>query len=115
MIAMQNKPPRLATYGTLAPGRANAGQLAKLKGNWQPGQVRGHLLEAGWGAEQGYPGLRLDPEGALVDVMVFTSDDLPAHWDRLDAFEGPGYRRVLTIVQTQAGPLQAEIYELAPG
>ena len=40
---------RLATYGTLAPGRDNNEQLADLKGFWQQGTVRGRLVEAGWG------------------------------------------------------------------
>jgi hypothetical protein len=47
---------RLATYGTLAPGRRNHGQLNELPGRWLVGQVRGSLAEAGWGATLGYPG-----------------------------------------------------------
>lgn len=34
----------LATYGTLAPGRANHHQLAELQGHWQAGHVTGHLV-----------------------------------------------------------------------
>ncbi len=101
---------RLATYGTLAPGRVNNGQLAELKGVWLKGTVRGQLLEAGWGADLGYPGLILDPSGPVVDVQVFESADLPDHWARLDVFEGPGYRRVVTQVETSKGILDAFIY-----
>jgi gamma-glutamylcyclotransferase (GGCT)/AIG2-like uncharacterized protein YtfP len=100
----------LATYGTLAPGRVNQGQLASLNGTWSKGTVRGHLVEAGWGAELGYPGLVLDPSGDLIEVDVFRSVDLPEHWTRLDAFEGAGYRRQLTQVDTEEGKLDASIY-----
>ena len=101
---------RLATYGTLVPGRVNDGQLAALKGSWRQGTVRGRLVEAGWGAEHGCPGLILDPSGDAVEVHLFESPDLPAHWPRLDAFEGEGYRRVVTQVRTPEGDLAASIY-----
>ena len=101
---------RLATYGTLAPGRINEGQLAELKGFWCQATVRGRLVEAGWGAKLGYPGLILDPSGEVVEVHVFESPDLPDHWPRLDAFEGAGYRRVVTQVSTRDGDLDVSIY-----
>lgn len=101
---------RLATYGTLAPGRVNADQLADLPGTWRQGTVKGRLVEAGWGAELGYPGLILDPSGQAIDVHLFESPDLPNHWPRLDAFEGAGYRRVVTQVRTLDGDLEASIY-----
>jgi hypothetical protein len=41
---------RLATYGTLAPGRPNHGHLSDVPGRWLVGEVRGTLIEAGWGA-----------------------------------------------------------------
>ncbi|HZZ30490.1 MAG TPA: gamma-glutamylcyclotransferase family protein [Phenylobacterium sp.] len=105
---------RLAVYGTLAPGRSNHGQLAELAGDWTHGMVRGERLAAGWGASVGYPGLRLDPQGAEVAVQVFTSQDLPAHWDRLDAFEGADYRRVLTTVDGDDGTvIEAFVYVIA--
>ncbi len=43
----------------------------------------------------------------------FESADLPRHWLRLDAFEGEGYRRVVTRVSTPEGDLDAWIYVLA--
>ena len=101
---------RLAVYGSLAPGQSNHHQLDGLAGDWRPGAVRGWLTEFGWGAAQGYPGLRLDPDGPEVAVQVFTSQDLPAHWARLDAFEGDQYRRVTVEVATPEGPLTAELY-----
>ncbi len=104
---------RLATYGTLAPGRANHRQLAGLKGRWQQGTVRGRLVDAGWGAALGYPGLVLDPLGPAVGVHLFESPELPDHWSRLDGFEGAGYRRVVTRVRTAGGELDAWIYVVA--
>jgi gamma-glutamylcyclotransferase (GGCT)/AIG2-like uncharacterized protein YtfP len=91
---------RLATYGTLAPGRPNHHQLDRLEGRWLAGHVNGMLVEAGWGAGLGY---------------VFESVDLPARWARLDAFEGPGYERVVTTVRTSTGDIDASIYVLVEG
>jgi gamma-glutamylcyclotransferase (GGCT)/AIG2-like uncharacterized protein YtfP len=104
---------RLATYGTLAPGRQNHGQLSHLPGRWLTGHVRGSLVQEGWGAELGYPALVLDPGGAQVEVFVFDSEALVDQWQRLDAFEGPGYRRVAVDVATAEGVLPASIYVLA--
>lgn len=105
---------RLAVYGSLAPGGSNHDQLAGLKGDWQPAMVRGRLVESGWGAAQGYPGLRPDPFGPEVHVQVFTSDDLPAHWARLDAFEGEEYERVVVEADLGTYSTQAWIYALRP-
>ena len=103
----------LAVYGTLAPGRPNHHELSGLDGRWRRGIVRGHLVAEGWGATLGYPALTLDPDGPPVDVQLFVSADLPAHWPRLDAFEGPGYRRVVTNVETESGAVAAFIYVAA--
>lgn len=104
---------RLAVYGTLAPGRPNHRQLAGLNGSWLNGTVNGRLLPEGWGAQLGFPAIVLGPDAPAVEVQVFESQDLPNHWARLDAFEGSGYRRVTTIVDTARGPLEAYIYEVA--
>ncbi|HET6866069.1 MAG TPA: gamma-glutamylcyclotransferase [Solirubrobacteraceae bacterium] len=104
---------RLATYGTLAPGRQNHAQLSELAGRWLVGQVRGSLVDAGWGAELGYPALVLDPGGPPIEVFVFESEALRDHWDRLDEFEGAGYRRTAVDVSTDEGVLPASIYVLA--
>jgi gamma-glutamylcyclotransferase (GGCT)/AIG2-like uncharacterized protein YtfP len=104
---------RLAVYGTLAPGRQNHGQLSDLPGRWLVGHVRGSLVEAGWGATLGYPGMHLEPDGAPIEVFVFESQALIDHWQRLDAFEGPGYRRTSVDVSTDEGVLTASIYVLS--
>ena len=101
---------RLATYGTLAPGRVNHHQLADLAGEWTTGSIRGRLVETGWGAALGYPALVLDPDGDAIAVHLFVSTDLPAHWARLDAFEGKEYRRGEVLVETAAGCVPAWIY-----
>ena len=103
---------RLATYGTLAPGRPNHHQLDELEGRWFAGHVNGMFVDAGWGAGLGYPALMLDPNGSEISVEVFESVNLPAHWARLDAFEGPGYQRVVTTVCTSTGDVDASIYVL---
>jgi gamma-glutamylcyclotransferase (GGCT)/AIG2-like uncharacterized protein YtfP len=103
---------RLVAYGTLAPGRPNHRQLDGLVGRWMEGHVNGSLVEAGWGATFGYPALVLDAAGPAVAAQVFESADLPAHWPRLDEFEGPGYERVVTTVHTEAGDIDASIYVL---
>ena len=103
---------RLATYGTLAPGRPNHHQLDGLDGRWSEGHVYGTLIDAGWGAGLGYPALILDPDGSAIPVQVFESMNLPDHWSRLDDFEGPGYQRVVTSVSTPAGEVKASIYVL---
>jgi gamma-glutamylcyclotransferase (GGCT)/AIG2-like uncharacterized protein YtfP len=115
MVGASSSRIRLAVYGTLAPGRVNHHQLAGLNGEWRRGSVRGHLVDGGWGATLGFPALSLDPSGPVVEVFLFESPDLPAHWDRLDAFEGEGYRRVVTTVRTSEGEVEACVYVSAAG
>ncbi|GAA3762027.1 gamma-glutamylcyclotransferase family protein [Terriglobus aquaticus] len=102
--------PRLAVYGSLAPGKENHGQVADLRGQWLEGTVRGRLIEQGWGASMGFPALVLDGEGEVVPVMVLESDDLAGAWERLDEFEGAEYDRVLTEVRTAKAMVSAYIY-----
>jgi len=109
-MAGQGPDHRLATYGTLSPGGSNFAQLADLKGTWSRGNVRGHRLPSGSGAAEGYPVFHADPSGREVPVHLLDSPDLPAHWHRLDAFEGKGYRRAIIEVETPAGPVLAHIY-----
>ena len=104
---------RLITYGTLAPGQVNHGQLALLDGTWSTGKIRGRLMDEGWGAALGCPGIVMDPQGDTVDVHIFESADLPDFWPHLDEFEGEGYRRVVVQVETESGLIDGQIYELA--
>ena len=104
---------RLAVYGTLAPGRPNHEQLEHLEGRWYVGIVRGHLHDSGWGAALGFPGLVHDESGDEILVHIFESETLAAEWQRLDAFEGPGYRRVSVNALTDSGSVLTNIYVLA--
>jgi gamma-glutamylcyclotransferase (GGCT)/AIG2-like uncharacterized protein YtfP len=104
---------RLAVYGSLRPGGSNADVLAPLSGIWVIGTVRGELVQEGWASPEGYPAIRLSPSGPTVAVHVLCSHDLPQHWERLDRFEGPQYRRSRVTVEFSAGALPAQIYEIA--
>lgn len=105
--------PSLFVYGSLQPGGPNADVLKALAGVWQPAIVKGFLVDAGWGAALGYPGLRLTNAGNQIRGMVFTSSDLPRFWQELDAFEGEQYERVLAAVTVETGAvIQAYVYAL---
>lgn len=107
---------RLAVYGTLAPGEVNHDQVADLRSEWKPGFVRGELAPEGWGTTYGFPAFRWDPAGYPIPVRLLVSPDLPSYWHRLDAFEGPGYQRILVPVEDGAGCLVtvANIYSGIP-
>jgi gamma-glutamylcyclotransferase (GGCT)/AIG2-like uncharacterized protein YtfP len=104
---------RLFVYGTLAPGRPNEHVLAGIPGRWEAATVRGTLLQEGWGARAGYPGIVLDETGDEVQGFLFSSHELADHLPRLDAFEGSGYQRVATSVQLEEGLVDAFIYVLS--
>jgi gamma-glutamylcyclotransferase (GGCT)/AIG2-like uncharacterized protein YtfP len=105
---------RLFVYGTLAPGRPNQHVLAGVPGEWEPASITGRLLHQGWGAGLGFPGIVLDEDGPdHVDGVLFSSDRLNEHWERLDEFEGEGYERVLTSVRLPGGRVEeAYVYVL---
>ena len=102
---------RLFVYGTLQPGGPNEHVLASIEGSWAAATVRGRLIEIGWGAYLGFPGLELDGSGAEVPGFVLTSEVLAPEWARLDAFEGDGYERVIASVTTNVGEtVDAHVY-----
>lgn len=107
----------LAVYGTLRPGRSNFGVVADVAGEWYAGTIRGRLGTRRTGHYRGFPAFVVDPEGPDVPVSVLVSADLPNHWDRLDAFEGPGYCRVEIDVRADVASgapvplLRAFVYE----
>ena len=92
---------RLFVYGTLSPDGPNRHVLAQIGGKWVPASVRGHLHEAGWGAEIGYPAIVLDELADPVEGYVLVSANLAEHWDEIDGFEGEEYERVVTSAQLQ--------------
>lgn len=94
---------RLAVYGSLLPGEDNHHHVAALVGRWVEGAVEGTLHDRGWAARQGYPGFVPGGSGGRVAVKVLESPALPDAWDRLDAFEGEAYRRILAPVEMASG------------
>lgn len=91
----------LFVYGTLAPGRSNAHVLEGIAGTWQEASVQGFLMQQGWGAELGYPGLVLDSDGDNIEGFLFSSEQLDSHWQMIDDFEGSEYQRVSTTIKTK--------------
>ena len=107
---MQNQ---LFVYGTLGPGRPNAHILEALDGQWSEAYVIGRLVDAGWGAESGFPALVLDGDGEKVSGYLFKSDSLPKNWPMLDAFEGDEYERVsVEVTVSNSGIEMAQVYVL---
>lgn len=105
---------RLAAYGSLRPGKENHEVVGSLDGRWREGFVRGWLWEEGWGTDMGYPALRWEPDGKRIPVGLFESPDLPAHWSRIDAFEGADYVRILVPVRDETGIVAvANLYALS--
>ena len=105
---------RLFVYGSLGPGRPNAGVLADVDGDWEPATVAGSLVEDGWGAALGFLGLVIDNSEDSVDGWLFESDRLELLWDRLDEFEGDDYRRVVTLARRRSGEqVPAQVYVLS--
>lgn len=86
-------------YGTLMPNCPNAHVLEKIVGKFVPATVKGFLIDAGWSASMGYPGIRLDPDGDTVHGFLFTSSNLINHWDYLDEFEGNEFVRTPVTVE----------------
>ena len=102
----------LVSYGTLAPGESNNWKVRPLGGDWMEGTVRGWIFEITWGALVGYPGIALDDDAPPAPVKVLVSAELAKNWDRLDDFEGDGYRRASTIVTlADHSTFTATVYE----
>ena len=89
---------KLFVYGTLGPGQPNEHILKKIGGTWESGFVIGKLYEEGWGAEMGYPGIRLDEKEEKVNGHIFSSNQLEEYWSELDSFEGEAYQKVKTTI-----------------
>lgn len=107
---------RLFIYGSLQPGGDNEHVLAGLEGDWETASVRGRLLEAGWGANLGYPGVVLDEAAPPVQGFLFSSAQLESFWPELDHFEGGEYERCQVEVSLPSGAtVTAHIYALRAG
>lgn len=99
---------RLCVYGTLRPGEENHHLMEPLDGNWEEVTYRGYFL--GPDQSYGYPRIAWTPHGDVNTAMLVSSSKLPSQWASLDAFEGEDYCRLLTIVETENGPVIANIY-----
>ena len=104
---------KLFIYGSLQPGAPNEHVLAAMRGEWEPAIIRGNLIDAGWGAGMGYPGLVIDENGSDVHGHIFSSSDLNANWTYLDGLEGEEYVRIVASVTAMSGEqVQAHVYVL---
>ena len=107
---------RLFIYGSLQPGGPNEHVLADVAGEWVPAILKGRLVDAGWGASMGYPGIVIDESGDDVQGQVLASTELNAIWPELDAFEGEEYERVTATVTLGTGErVEASVYALRTG
>lgn len=89
----------LFVYGTLMPNCPNAYVLENIVGKFIPATVKGRLVDAGWSASMGYPGIKLDENGDTVHGYLFYSTNLINHWDSLDEFEGAEFVRTAVTVE----------------
>lgn len=106
---------RLALYGILRPGGTHHHEVRSIAGTWHTGTVRGWCHQITWGPADGFDGITLDHSAPPVDVDILDADRLEQHIDRLDRFEGPGYRRVTTTATLDDGTqVEVDIYEADP-
>ncbi|WP_272148868.1 gamma-glutamylcyclotransferase family protein [Tenacibaculum aiptasiae] len=105
---------KLFVYGTLGPERPNEHILKNIGGTWKNGYVWGELFKEGWGAEVGFPGIRLENKVEKVEGYVFYSNKLEDSWGELDKFEGKAYQRIKTkvILKDTEEEIEAYIYSL---
>lgn len=109
-VLLERPSQRLAVYGTLAPGRANAAMLSDLRGEWRQATVQGELA-----VKLNLPSYRWTAGGEEVTVMLLTSTALPDIYPVLDRFEGRSYARRLVPVMIGSELLVANIYEGVEG
>ena len=107
---------RLFVYGSLQPGGPNEHVLTAIGGEWESAVIKGNLVERGWGASMGYPGLVVDESANDVHGHVFSSSNLNSRWAYLDEFEGEEYERIVACVTLLSGKqVQAHVYVLRAG
>lgn len=89
---------KLISYGTLAPGQPNHWLISDLRGEWKECAIRGAMNQ-----KDGLSQFSWNTACSEQPARLFTSDDLPNNWDRIDQFEGKGYRRQLVPAELKAG------------
>ena len=106
----------LFVYGTLMPNCPNGHVLENIVGKFVPATVKGNLIDAGWSASMGYPGIKLNENGDTVHGFLFYSDNLINHWDNLDEFEGAEFQREeVTVERFDELEVDTFIYVLKAG
>jgi len=107
LLATYNPAHSFIVYGTLGPGGPNHHVVAQIPGKWCRAIIRGRLEKDGWGAEQGYNGFRHAEISAQQEIpaMILISEYMPENWQRLDEFEGDGYRRILAKYELESGEI----------
>ena len=89
----------LFVYGTLMPNCPNGHVLEEIVGKFVPATVKGRLIDAGWSAGMGYPGIRLEEGDDTIHGYLFYSTNLINNWDYLDEFEGAEFERTPVTVE----------------
>lgn len=103
----------LFVYGTLMPNCPNGHVLENIVGKFVPATVKGKLIDAGWSAGMGYPGIRLDTAEDTVHGFLFYSSNLINNWDYLDEFEGAEFvRQEVTVERYDELEVDTYIYVL---
>ena len=99
----------LFVYGTLMPNCPNSYVLENIVGKFVPATVKGKLIDAGWSASMGYPGIRLEMGNDTIHGFLFYSDNLINHWENLDIFEGVEFSRTPVIAERNNVELRIEL------
>lgn len=81
------------------PNCPNGHVLEEIGGKFIPATVKGKLIDAGWSASMGYPGIRLDAGEDTIHGFLFYSANLINHWEYLDEFEGAEFERTPVLVE----------------
>ena len=104
-LLFENSDHKLVVYGTLAPGKVNHEILSSIEGTWDKCKINGHIFK-----KNGLPYFARDPNESQIEAHLFSSNLLPDSWNRLDQFEGSGYKRVLIPVTRTQGICVASIF-----
>ena len=100
-------------YGTLQPGKQHEEIFKKIKGSWKKGFIFGKLINISKGSNYGYPVIKIKKKGDKIFGMVFKSKNLDKIINKVDVFEGQGYRRIITSVNLINGSkINSYVYTL---
>jgi gamma-glutamylcyclotransferase (GGCT)/AIG2-like uncharacterized protein YtfP len=87
-------PPRLFAYGLLQPGRISWSYVQRYAtGTHRPAEVAGTVLDTGRGYPAWLPGRPGTTPGTLIELR-----DPVAAFPAMDAYEGPEYERIRTVL-----------------